>query len=90
MDVGEAAAVGGAEVLELRERLVGKVVTVDQEEDPGEATVLEQPVGLGDRGVGLARAGGHLHEAAVKRHSTPDSGVPTGLASMTPTARWST
>ena len=66
VELGEPApVVGGAVVLELRERLVGEVVAVDQEQDPVEPAVLEQPVGLGDRRVGLAGAGGHLHQRPV-------------------------
>jgi len=62
VDLGEPATViGGALVLELRECLVGQVVAVDQEQDPVEPAVLEQPVGRGHRRVGLACTGGHLH-----------------------------
>jgi len=67
VDLGEpAAVVGRAVVLELGQRLVGQVVAVDQEQHPAEAAVLEQPVGGGDRGAGLAGAGGHLHQRPVE------------------------
>ena len=67
VELGELPAVVGClVVLELGHRLLGQVVAVDQEQDAVEAAVLEQPVGQRHGGVGLARAGGHLHEAAVE------------------------
>ena len=60
------AVVGRLVILELGHRLLGQVVAVDQEQDAVEAAVLEQPVRQGDGGVGLAGAGGHLHQAPIE------------------------
>jgi hypothetical protein len=67
VDLGEAATVArGAVVLELRQCLLGEVVAVDEEQDPAEATELEQSVRRGHRRERLARTGGHLHEGTVE------------------------
>ena len=67
VDLGEPATIiGGAVVLELRQRLVGQVVAVDQEQDPVEPAMLQQPVCRGHRREGLARPGGHLHQGPVE------------------------
>ena len=66
VELGELpAVVGRLVVLELGHRLLGEVVAVDEEQDPIEAAVLEEPVGQRHRCVSLARAGGHLDETAV-------------------------
>ena len=65
VEVGEAASVvGGGEVLELPDGLAAKVSAVDEEEDALGPGVLDEAVGLGDGGVGLAGAGGHLEQRA--------------------------
>jgi hypothetical protein len=67
VDLGEAAPVaGGAVVLELADRLFGEVVAVDEEQDATEAAELQQAVGEGDSGEGLAGAGGHLDQGSVE------------------------
>lgn len=65
VEVGEfAAVVGGGELLEFVDGLAAEVAAVDEEEDALGAGVLDEAVGLGDGGVGLAGAGGHLQEGA--------------------------
>jgi hypothetical protein len=58
----EAAGVGRAETVELVARLLAEVGAVHEEEDAAGAGVLDEPVGGGAGGGGLARAGGHLDE----------------------------
>ena len=63
--VGElAAVVGGGELLEFVVGLAAEVAAVDEEEDALGTGELDEAVGLGDGGEGLAGAGGHLDEGA--------------------------
>ena len=65
IDLGElAAGVGGDELVELALGLLAEVGTVDEEKDAAGAGELDQPIGEGAGGVGLAGAGGHLDERA--------------------------
>ena len=65
VEVGElAAVVGGGELLEFVDGLAAEVAAVDEEEDALGTGVLDEAVGLGDGGEGLAGAGGHLDEGA--------------------------
>lgn len=65
VEVGEfAAVVGGGELLEFVDGLAAEVAAVDEEEDALGTGVLDEAVGLGDGGVGLAGAGSHLEEGA--------------------------
>lgn len=57
-----AAVVGGGELLEFVNGRAAEVAVVDEEEDALGPGVLDEAVGLGDRGEGLAGAGGHLDE----------------------------
>lgn len=49
-------------VLELSERLVAKVVAIDQEQHSPGAPILDQPIDKGAGKVGLASAGRHLDQ----------------------------
>lgn len=65
VEVGElAAVVGSGELLEFVDGLAAEVAAVDEEEDALGTGVLDEAVGLGDGGEGLAGAGGHLDEGA--------------------------
>ena len=65
VDLGElAAGVGRDELLELGHGLAAEIGAVDEEQDALGPGVLDEPVGEAARGVGLARAGGHLDERA--------------------------
>jgi hypothetical protein len=65
VEVGElAAVVGGGELLEFVDGLAAEVAAVDEEEDALRPGVLDEAVGLGDGGEGLAGTGGHLDECA--------------------------
>ena len=65
VELGElAAGVGRDELLELGHGLAAEIGAVHQEEDALGAGVLDEPVGEGAGGEGLARAGGHLDERA--------------------------
>ena len=56
--------VGGFVLLELFFRLFGQVATIDEKQHAARTAELDQAVDLGDGGVGLARAGGHLQQRA--------------------------
>ncbi len=63
--LGELEVVVGRDVLlEFLERLVAEVAAVDQEQHAPRAGELDQAVDEGNRGEGLARAGGHLDQGA--------------------------
>ena len=51
-------------MLEFVDGLAAEVAAVDEEEDAPGTGVLDEAVGLGDSGEGLAGAGGHLDEGA--------------------------
>ncbi len=49
--------------LEFGQSLLAEVCPVHQEEHPGRLSVLDEPVGGANRGVGLSRTGRHLNES---------------------------
>ncbi len=65
VNLGElAAGVGRDELIELALGLASEIRAVHEKEDALCTGVLDEPVGEAARGVGLARAGGHLDERA--------------------------
>ena len=67
VELGELAAVGGDELLELRHGLASEIGAIDEEEDVARVGMLDEPVGERAGGEGLAGAGGHLDEGARLR-----------------------
>ena len=59
-----AAGVGRDELLELSHGLAAEIGAVHEEKDAPGAGELDEPIGEGAGGEGLARAGGHLDERA--------------------------
>ena len=67
VELGELAAVGGDELLELGHGLASEIGAIDEEEDVARAGMLDEPVGERAGGECLAGAGGHLDEGARLR-----------------------
>ncbi|HSH39694.1 MAG TPA: hypothetical protein VK993_13035 [Chthoniobacterales bacterium] len=67
VELGELAAVGGDELLELGHGLATEIGAIDEEEDVARAGMLDEPVGERAGCEGLASAGCHLDEGARAR-----------------------
>ena len=65
VEFGElAAGIGRDELLELGGGLTTEIGSIHEEENTASPRILDEPIGEGTGGVGLARARGHLDEGA--------------------------